>query len=144
MKHANQLSGRRLFLASLLFLIPFLFTSCAKKMTFATSAVEPAAIGDVRMKTDKNMNYAIELTVTHLAGAERLTPPKKTYIAWMVTEANGTMNIGQLSSKRSLFSRTQTGSLKTVTSLKPLSFFITAEDDASAQYPGTPVVLTTR
>jgi hypothetical protein len=35
------------------------------------------------------------------------------------------------------------GSFKTVSSDKPVKIFITAEDDAAVQYPGTQVVLST-
>jgi len=35
------------------------------------------------------------------------------------------------------------GSFKTVSSDKPVQIFITAEDDAGIQYPGTEVILST-
>ena len=46
---------------ALLFLITVLAQSCAKKITFATSSVVPAAEGSVKVKKDKNNNYNIEL-----------------------------------------------------------------------------------
>jgi hypothetical protein len=61
----------------------------------------------------------------------------------MVTDRDQTKNMGQLNSSRSTFSKQLKGSFKTVSSFKPIKIFITAEDDAGAQYPGTQVILTT-
>ena len=120
-----------------------LLPSCARKMTFNNSSVVPAATGSVKIKSDKNNNHSIDISVTNLAPADKLTPAKKTYVVWMVTEGNGTKNIGQISTSGSLLSKTLKGSLETVTTFKPVSIFITAEDDATVQYPGTTVVLNT-
>jgi len=130
-----------------LFLIVILaiFTlSCSKKMIFNSSSIVPAASGSVKFKSDKNDNQSIEVKVIHLAPASKLLPPQKTYVVWMMTENNGTKNIGQLQSSGSLFSKTLKASLTTVTSFKPTSFFITAEDDGSVQYSSPFVVLTTQ
>jgi hypothetical protein len=119
------------------------FSSCAKKIMFASSAVVPAAAGSVKIKSDKNKNHTIEISVNNLAPSEKLTPPKKTYVVWMITESNGTKNIGQLNSSSSMLSSALKANLKTVTSFTPSSFFITAEDDGDVQYPASTVVLTT-
>ena len=132
---------------NLVVLISFvaLLSSCAtKKMTFATSPIMPAATGSVKVKKDNNNNYAVDLKVLHLAPSGRLTPPKKTYIVWMRTADNGTQNIGQLNSSSSLLSKTLKGELETVTTYKPESFFITAEDDATIQNPNNYVILQTQ
>lgn len=117
-------------------------SSCARKLTFTQSTVVPAAVGSVKVKKDANKNYAIEVNTTHLAKPESLQPPKNTYVVWMETERNGTKNIGQLISSSGFLSKTLKGSLSTVTSFKPVQFFITAEDNANIQYPGMQVVLT--
>ena len=120
-----------------------IISSCSKKMMFGSSSVVPAAVGSVKVKTDKNKNHTVQVSVTHLAPASKLSPPKNTYVVWMVTESSGTKNIGQLNSSGSFLSKALKGSLKTVTSFNPSSFFITAEENGNVQYPGSPIVLST-
>lgn len=121
------------------------FQSCgtATKYNFSTSPVVPAAEGSVTVKKDKNNNYNIELNVMRLADPKRLSPPAEFYIVWMETEQNGKINIGQLKTSSSTFSKNLTSSLKTVSPFKPISFLITAEGDANIQYPGGQTVLST-
>jgi hypothetical protein len=121
----------------------FSFSSYAQKMVFHNSGVAPAAEAKVRIKHTKNKNYSINLKVVHLAPASNLNPPKKTYVAWMVTENNGTKNIGQFRSKSGLISKALKGSIKTVTPFKPTAFFITAEDDGAIGEPRGEVILKT-
>lgn len=121
----------------------FLLPSCATKYAFNTSSVVPAAEGTVKVKQDKNKNYNIELDVKRLADPKRLNPAKEVYVVWMETEQNGRKNIGQLKTSSGLFSSALKSSLKTVSSFKPTSFFITAEDHADIQYPGGQEVLRT-
>jgi hypothetical protein len=124
--------------------IVFSIQSCARKMSFATSTVVPAAEGSVKIKKDKNKNYTVNLKVIRLSESRRLNPPKQTYVVWMKTDNNGTKNIGSINTSSSLFSKTLKSSLQTVTPFNPEGFFITAEDDAAVQYPQGIVVLTTR
>ena len=104
----------------------------------------PAAEGKVKIKRDKNNNYVISLKVIRLAQPERLQPPKDHYVVWMETDQNGTKNIGKLESKSGFLSKTLKGTLVTVTPFKPIRFFITAEDNATVQYPSGPMVLSTK
>lgn len=120
-----------------------LFSSCATKMMFESSSTVPAATGSVKIKTDKNKNHDIQVSVSHLAPASKLSPPQNTYIVWMVTESNGVINVGQLNSSSSLLSKALKASLNTKTSFNPTSFFITAEDNGNVQYPGSTLILTT-
>ena len=119
------------------------FSSCSKKMTFSNSSIVPAAVGSIDLKSDKNNNHSIKINIDHLAPASQLTPPYKTYVVWMVTENNETKNIGQLISNSSFLSKSLKGHLSAVTSFKPVSFFITAENEGNVEYPGLRV-LTTR
>ena len=130
---------------TVLFAFSFLFflSSCAQKLSFATSQVVPAAKGSVKIKSDKNNNNSVSLSVRNLADPNRLTPPKKVYVVWMETAANGTKNIGSLNTSGGLFSRSGKSSINTVTPFKPVSFFITAEDDATLRYPSGTTVLKT-
>lgn len=140
----NQILSCKACKGLMLLLLPVLFFSCSQKMNFSVSTVVPAAQGSVKIKEDRNKNYAVEVKVTHLAPASRLTPPRNEYVVWMETENNGTKNIGRLRSSSSIISRTMNASLKTVTSFKPVRFFITAEDHAGTVHPGMTVVLQTQ
>lgn len=124
-------------------IIVFSVNSCATSESFLNSSVVPAAQGTVKIKTDNNKNYAIQISISNLAESTKLQPSKLTYIVWMVTDRELTKNIGQLNSSKGFMSKALKGSFKTVSSDKPVKIFITAEDDASVQYPGTPVVLST-
>lgn len=124
-------------------LIVYSFNSCATSVNFLNSSVVPAARGSVKIKTDNNKNYSIEITLTDLAEVTRLQPPKLTYIVWMVTDRDLTKNIGQLRSSKNFMSKQLKGSFKTISSDKPVKIFITAEDDAAVQYPDEKVVLST-
>jgi len=140
MKTKMNLIGRNIFLLTMLV---FLFTACSKKVAFLNSAVVPAAEGRVTIKKGNNNNYDIDLYVKNLADPGRLSPPRAVYVVWMETTQSGIQNIGQLKTSSSTFSRMLTSSLKTVTPHKPTGFFITAEDDATGNYPGMTVVLKT-
>ena len=103
----------------------------------------PAAGGDVKIKKDNNNNYRIQISLNNLAEPKRLEPPKNTYVVWMETDNNATKNIGQINSSTGLLSSKLKASFETVSSTKPTKIFLTAEDDASVQYPGTQVIMTT-
>jgi hypothetical protein len=119
------------------------FYSCSTNVKFLNSSVVPAARGTVKVKVDKNKNYAIDLSLSYLAEVSRLEPAKSAYIVWMVTDKDITKNIGQINSSKSLMSKRLKGSFKTVSSDKPTKIYITAENDPNIQYPGNMVVLTT-
>ena len=136
--------SRNIFLFATIFLLASTLNSCAKKMTFGTSNVVPAAEGSVKLKSDKNKNTSIDLNIVRLADPKRLDPPKNTYVVWMETAGNGTKNIGSLNTSSGFLSGKLKSSLKTVTPFKPTGFFITAEDDAKVQYANGRVVLRTK
>lgn len=135
---------KNIFLGIFTIMIAFSFGSCARNFSFITSSVVPAARGNVKVSEDKNKNYVILVQIQNLAEVERLQQSKKTYIVWMVTDQEITKNIGQLNSSTSLFSKQLKATLKTVSSTKPIKIFITAEDDASVQYPGSQILSTNR
>jgi hypothetical protein len=127
-----------ILLYSLTMILIFLLASCSTKALFLTSSVVPAAKGYVKVNTDKNNNYVIEMQVSNLAGVERLQPAKQTYVVWMVTDQNITKNIGRVTSSKNLKAY-----FETVSSFKPVKIFITAEGDENVQSPGDQVVLST-
>lgn len=131
------------FLAVFTLLLMFLFTSCVTKAKFEKSSVVPAAQGNVKIKKDSNKNYAVEIKISNLAESERLTPSKKTYVVWLVSDQNETKNLGKFNSSSGTFSSKLKASFKTVTSNKPTQIFITAEDEATLLYPTGQTVLST-
>jgi len=134
---------KNIYLGIFTIMIIFLFNSCATTVSFLNSSVVPAARGSVKIKTDNNKNYVIQISLSDLAEPSRLQPSKLTYIVWMVTDRDLTKNIGQLNSSKGFMSKQLKGSFKTVSSDKPVKIFITAEDDAAVQYPGAQIVLST-
>ena len=125
------------------FLVLLYLSSCARKINFQNSSIVPAARGDVKVKKDNNNNYSIQISLNNLAEPKRLQPSKNTYVVWMETDDNVTKNIGQINSSTGFLSGRLKASFATVSSTKPTKIFLTAEDDAGIQYPGSQVVLTT-
>lgn len=117
-----------------------LLSSCTRKFVMQNSGIAPAAKAVAKVDKGGDNNYSIEVKVTHLAPAKNLNPSKKTYVVWMETDENGTKNIGQFQSNSGLFSKLLKGSLETITSFRPVGFFITAENDAAISYPGNMVI----
>ena len=128
------------------FALLFLFTvdASAKKVKFLPSTIAPAARGYVKIKKDRNQNNAIRIELFDLAEVSRLTPAKLNYIVWMVTEDQLTKNIGKIESSTGFMSKKLKASFETSTPFRPIKIFISAEDDASSQYPGEQIVLTTK
>lgn len=114
--------------------------SCSHSLNFIPSTLVPGADGKVRVSSDKNRNYAINVSVDNLADPSLLQSPKANYIVWMETTDNGTQNLGRLATSRGLFSKTMKGSLETVTPYAPVRFFITAEDKADPPYPSQAIL----
>ncbi len=143
MKAITQKTTKSIFSIAITFFLVFTLASCSNKISFQTSSVVPSAEGSVKVKKDNNNNYSIDLNVIRLADPKRLEPSKSTYVVWIETAENGSKNIGSLNTSSSMFSKTLKSSLKTVSPFKPVSLFITAEDNADIQYPGSQVVLRT-
>lgn len=119
------------------------FQSCSKKIEFEKSPVVPAARGVVKISKNSNKNYIIKIKFDNLAEVDRLEPPKKTYVVWMVTDQKSTKNIGQIKSSSSMMSSKLKADFETATPFKPVKIFITAEDDGNVEYPGMYTVLST-
>jgi len=134
---------KKIFLGVFAIMLLFSLESQAKRYSFLTSTVAPAARGFAKITRDNNRNYVIKLKLTNLAEVQRLDPSKLSYVVWMVTDREETKNIGQVDSSTKFLSKKLKASFETVSSFTPTQIFITTEDDASTQYPGSQVVLTT-
>jgi hypothetical protein len=140
--HTKSFTRKLLFVLTGVMVL-FYFSSCARKISFLTSSVVPAAEGTVKVNKDKNKNYHIQISLSNLAEPNRLQPSKNTYVVWMETDDNAVKNIGQINTSTGFLSKKLKASFETVTPVKPTKIFLTAEDDANVQYPGMQVVLTT-
>jgi hypothetical protein len=129
--------------ATVALLIVLSFSSCAKKIAFQTSSTVPAARGKVTVNKDNNNNYVVKLKIENLAEVNRLESSKNAYVVWMETDESQIKNIGQIKSDSKILSSKLKATFETVTSFKPTKIFITAEDDANSQYPGSQLVLET-
>ncbi len=121
----------------------FPMNACAQRVKFSKSTVVPAAQGTVRVKKDKNNNYLIRVNIDNLAAPERLSPSRQAYVLWMVTEDNMPQNIGRIKVSTKFLSTKLKASFETVSSIKPMRIFITAENDTGVQYPDYDIILTT-
>jgi hypothetical protein len=133
------------FLVSLASAIVILtFGSCISTTYFKKSAVTPAAEGSIKINKDLNMNYVVKIQITNLAESKNLTPPMNAYVVWLVTEDNMTKNMGQIKSSTGFLSKSLNATFETVSALKPIKIFITAENDISVHYPlSSDFILTT-
>jgi len=115
------------------------FSSCSTKAQFLSSAVVPAARGTVQITKDFNKNFVIKIKLNDLAGSDRLTPPRNTYVVWLITDDDRAKNIGQINTSNSL-----SADFETVSAFRPSKVMISAEDEANIQYPTySEIVLTT-
>jgi hypothetical protein len=119
------------------------FSGCALKAPFLNSTIVPAAEGHVKMKTDRNKNYVIEIEIFNLALPERLDPPKKAYLVWMDDGNNNIKNMGQIKSSSPFMSKSLKASFKTISSFRPIKIFITSEYESNVQAPSSETILTT-
>lgn len=133
-----------LFIAAC-FCLSFVLTSCGtQKMTFQNSAIVPGATGEVKVKKDRNENYAITLDVANLAESKKLTPPKELYMVWMEDGKSPVKKLGRIDPSSGTFSKALKASLSAIATTEPTKIFISAEDNAEVTYPVGEIVLTTK
>jgi hypothetical protein len=108
----------------------------AKTYHFASTKIDPSAMGDVDLSKDKNGNTNVSLRVEHLAKPTLLTPPANLYVVWFQEPGSDPENQGQLQVGNDL-----KGQLKTTTPRHNFDIFVTAETDPTAKTPSDQVVL---
>jgi hypothetical protein len=129
---------RKIFLGIITVMLMLPVTLQAQKIPFALSSVVPAAEGYVKVNKDRNNNNMIKIHIKNLAEIERLDPAMKTYVVWMVTDRETTINIGRINSSNSL-----NVNFEAVSSFKPIKIFITAEENESTEIPAEKIILST-
>jgi hypothetical protein len=135
--------SKKILIALVVLMTAMSYTSCAKKVTFQTSTIVPAARGDVKIKKDGNNNYLVQIELENLAEVSRLEPSKKAYVVWMEAEDSMPKNIGQIKSDSKFLSSKLKASFETVTPVRPIKIYITAEDIADIQSPGKQLIMET-
>lgn len=143
MKNQLQRTGKIIFSGIIMITMMFFIASCSSTEPFLNSSVVPSATGNVKVKKDGNQNYVIKVQINDLAEVERLQTSKDTYVLWMETDRGNNENLGQLKSSTSFLSKQHVASLETVTSYKPVRFFVTAENGIDVRYPDSEKILQT-
>ncbi|MDA3883308.1 MAG: hypothetical protein PF481_08475, partial [Bacteroidales bacterium] len=92
----NTNRSRNIILTLIMVMMVSVFSSCATRAVFLSSAVVPAAKGTVTVKEDDNNNYRVKVDIKNLAASQNLTPPKEMYVLWLLTDNDVSKNIGQI------------------------------------------------
>lgn len=101
-----------------------LMTSCATTAKFPVSQVTPAADITVKTKKQGKPNYLVTITANSFAASQRLTPSKKYYVVWVLSDGGVTRNVGHFTHKNEV-----KATYKASFPYKPVEIFITAEDE---------------
>lgn len=123
---------------SLIVLIGVLLTAVAwgREDRLTNTGVAPGAEGKVVTSTDRNGNTEVEVQVKHLAGADKLTPPRQAYLVWVQPRDKQPELLGVLRVNENL-----EGSLKGTTPYKDFDISVTGEDNLNPEKPSDMVVL---
>jgi hypothetical protein len=123
----RKISTLRLNLNSLaaITVLALFMAACSPKIVYNTSTIVPTAEGNVKVKKDKNGNFAVSTEIVNLAPPQKLPNPQNHYIVWADTP-EGTKNLGLIKTSKTLLGKALKGSLSTTTTSKPSRIFITA------------------
>lgn len=124
--------------------VTILLGSCAQRVRFRPSSSVPSAQGYVKITKDADQNHSVSIKVSNISSPQKLYPSKEVYVVWIETSTNGVKKLGELVGFSSYGSNRPGGTLNAVTPFKPVKIFITAEDKANVDNPGTQIVLQTR
>ncbi|MBN2484811.1 MAG: hypothetical protein JXB34_02440 [Bacteroidales bacterium] len=108
----------------------FILTSCSSTVKFPVSQLVPAADISAKVQKQGGTNYLVVITANNLASSERLSPPRKYYIIWVVSESGATRNVGHFRQKNAIQTE-----YKASFPYKPAEVFITAEDEEALCQP---------
>jgi len=114
-----------------------LLTGCGStEQKLQGSNITPAAQGTVVTKVDDNNNTNMEVTVKHLAPAQRVLTGATNYVVWVQPEGSAFFqNVGALQVDKNL-----DGSHKTTVPYKNFKVMVTPEMSTMTQTPVGPAV----
>lgn len=121
--------------SGVLVLVALLAFGCAQRVALRNAPDVPAAVGEVKITTDRNNNSILDVDIRHLAPSENLQPPKKFFVVWSQAPDGKNINLGQLT-----VGPDRRGRLKSATPMRVFRVVVTAEDVATAAVPSPQIV----
>jgi hypothetical protein len=128
---------------SLILLMPLLGATCSHGGTpMLASPRVPAAEGAVSVKDGANGATKLEVSVKHLAPADKVATGASTYVVWLrpiATDSSSepAQNVGALAVNKKL-----EGEMSTVTAYRQFDVFVTAEPEPGSTAPTGEQLLT--
>lgn len=124
--------------APLLFCLAFLwpFGGGGRTIHLMAGTAVPGAQGTVQAKNGSNNNTTLDVKVRALADPSSLTPAENVYVVWIQPPGQAPQNMGQIT-----VNQKEDGELHTETANQRFRIFITAEQNAQAQMPQGPKIL---
>ena len=112
--------------------------SAATKLPLGSSPQIPAAQGKVGLKSTKNGNVEIKLSVKHLAPPGRITSGANVFVVWArgLAPGDAAQNLGALKVDKNL-----NGKFTAVTAMSSFDLFITCEQSQTVTMPTSPELL---
>ena len=112
------------------------FGGGGRKIQLMAGSVTPAAHGTVTVKIGQNGNTDLDIKAGSLAPPSSLTPAENVYVVWIESPGHDPQNCGQLQPGQK-----ENAELHTETAYKSFKLFITAQQNAQAQEPSGPQIL---
>lgn len=107
----------------------------SQRMTASRSV--PAAEGSVKVEAGSSDNTSLLIEVRHMAPPQNLAPGATTFVVWAEAPAGGPpQNLGALD-----VGADRSGRLRTLTPLRRMRVFVTAEASAASATPSTSPLL---
>lgn len=124
--------------APLVFCLAFIWPFGGNKdqVKMMAGSATPAAYGTVQVQKGDNGNTALDIQAHGLALPSALTPAENVYVVWIQPPGHAPQNHGQIA-----VNKHEDAELHTHTPYKRFRVFITAEENAKAEAPMGPRVL---
>lgn len=112
------------------------FGGGGRKVQMMAGTVNPAARATIFIRHSQNGNESLDIKAQSLAAPSSLTPPENAYVLWIQPPGQDPQNQGELRTGQH-----EGAELHTETAFKRFKIFITAEQNAQAQTPQGPSIL---
>src|SRR5262245_5849047 len=129
---------KRFAVAAVVAVLPLAAVGCSTRIQELRPAQRnPAAVGNIKAKTDENKNTLLEVRAEHLAPPAALDPTLSTYVVWIrPVAAQEFTNVGQLAMRGD-----RSGRLQATTPFPEFNVLVTAEQSGTARAPSPFVVM---